>query len=132
LGRAAYENLIEPLMSGIYAGDGDQLSLQSTFPYLRDLELEHGGLVKGALALRRERMRKARLMGEVPTPTPGSRSVFLTPLTGLAEIVESLLQFLERSGVKLRLRTTVQWRSTGPRMDTDSSYRMGNPSPQMG
>jgi len=36
LGRAAYEKLIEPLMSGIYAGDGDQLSLQSTFPYLRD------------------------------------------------------------------------------------------------
>ena len=26
LGREAYENLIEPLMSGIYAGDGDLLS----------------------------------------------------------------------------------------------------------
>ena len=37
LGRSAYENLIEPLMSGIYAGDGDRLSLQSTFPFLRDL-----------------------------------------------------------------------------------------------
>lgn len=108
LGRAAYENLIEPLMSGIYAGDGDQLSLQSTFPYLRDLELEHGGLVKGALALRRERMRKARLNGGSPTPTPGSRSIFLTPLTGLAEIVESLLQYLKQSGVKLRLCTAVR------------------------
>jgi protoporphyrinogen oxidase len=30
----AYENLIEPLMSGIYAGDGDQLSLASTFSLL--------------------------------------------------------------------------------------------------
>ncbi len=55
LGRAAYENLIEPLMSGIYAGDGDKLSLQATFPYLRDLENKHGGLVKGALAFRQER-----------------------------------------------------------------------------
>ena len=108
LGRAAYENLIEPLMSGIFAGDGDQLSLHSTFPYLRDLELEHGGLVRGALALRRERMRKARLNGGSPTPTPGSRSIFLTPLTGLVEIIESLLQYLEHSGVKLRLRTTVK------------------------
>jgi oxygen-dependent protoporphyrinogen oxidase len=27
LGREAYENLIEPLMSGIYAGDGDQPSI---------------------------------------------------------------------------------------------------------
>lgn len=108
LGRAAYENLIEPLMSGIYAGDGDQLSLQSTFPYLRDLELEHGGLVKGALALRRERMRKARANGSSPSPTPGSRSIFLTPMTGLAEIVEALIYQLESWGVDLRLHTTVQ------------------------
>jgi len=49
LGREAYENLIEPLMSGIYAGDGDQLSLTSTFPYLRDLEIKYGSLARGAL-----------------------------------------------------------------------------------
>ena len=108
LGRAAYENLIEPLMSGIYAGDGDKLSLQSTFPYLRDLELEYGGLVKGALALRGERLRKARLNGGNASPTPGSRSMFLTPLTGLAEIVEALVQELEISGVELRLQTAVR------------------------
>ncbi|MEW6717849.1 MAG: protoporphyrinogen oxidase [Chloroflexota bacterium] len=108
LGRAAYENLIEPLMSGIYAGDGDKLSLQSTFPYLQDLELEHGGLVKGALALRWERMRKARANGGSPSPTPGSRSMFLTPMTGLVEIVEALVKHLEMNGVELRLRTTVQ------------------------
>ena len=52
LGREAYENLIEPLMSGIYAGDGDQLSLASTFPYLRDLELKYGSLARGALKMR--------------------------------------------------------------------------------
>src|SRR5215217_5415025 len=52
LGREAYENLIEPLMSGIYAGDGDQLSLASTFPYLRDLEFKYGSLARGALQMR--------------------------------------------------------------------------------
>jgi oxygen-dependent protoporphyrinogen oxidase len=108
LGRSAYENLIEPLMSGIYAGDGDQLSLQSTFPYLRDLEIEHGGLVKGALAVRRERARKARSNGNSPQPSPGSRSIFLTPLTGLSEIVEALVESLDESGVELRLNVTVQ------------------------
>lgn len=108
LGRSAYENLIEPLMSGIYAGDGDQLSLHSTFPYLRDLELKHGGLVKGALALRRDRLRKARDNGNGPSPTPGSSSIFLTPKTGLAEIVEALIQELENVGVDLRLGTTVE------------------------
>ena len=99
LGRPAYERLIEPLMSGIYAGDGDQLSLQATFPYLRDLELKHGGLVKGALATRRKMARKGGR-------TPGSRSAFLTPTTGLAEIVEALVDRLQASGVDLRARNS--------------------------
>jgi len=96
LGRPVYERLIEPLMSGIYAGDGDQLSLRSTFPYLRDLELKHGGLVKGALAVRRQMSASGR-------SAPGSRSAFLTPTTGLAEIVEALLDRLTTAGVDLRL-----------------------------
>ncbi|MGE5222829.1 MAG: protoporphyrinogen oxidase, partial [Omnitrophica WOR_2 bacterium] len=101
LGRTTYERLIEPLMSGIYAGDGDQLSLQSTFPYLRDLELKHGGLVKGALAVRQQMSKNGK-------KAPGSRSAFLTPTTGLAEIVESLLQYLEPAGVRLLAGVSVQ------------------------
>ena len=96
LGREAYENLIEPLMSGIYAGDGDALSLASTFPYLRDLEIKYGSLALGALAMRKK-----------SPSNPGSRSAFLTPTTGLAEIVEALVESLKSSGVDLRLNTRV-------------------------
>jgi oxygen-dependent protoporphyrinogen oxidase len=103
LGREAYEHLIEPLMSGIYAGDGDQLSLAATLPYLRDLEEKHGGLVKGALAVRRKRGKSSN--GKA---APGSRSIFLTPLTGLAEIVEALVDNLQKAAVDLRLSTAVQ------------------------
>lgn len=95
LGREAYENLIEPLMSGIYAGDGDQLSLASTFPYLRDLEIKYGSLALGALQMRAKSNGKA---------VQGSRSAFLTPTTGLAEIVEALVESL-KSKVDLRLNT---------------------------
>lgn len=108
LGRVAYESLIEPLMSGIYAGDGDKLSLQATLPYLRDLELKYGGLVKGALAVRKERTKKAKVSGKTPQATPGSRSIFLTPLTGLAEIVEALIEVLEFANVDLRLNSRVE------------------------
>lgn len=101
LGRAAYEHLIEPLMSGIYAGDGDRLSLQATFPYLRELEREHGGLVKGALHMRRKMARNGK-------SAPGSRSAFLTPTTGLAEIVEALVKRLTVRGVTLRTGAPVQ------------------------
>jgi oxygen-dependent protoporphyrinogen oxidase len=100
LGRAAYENLIEPLMSGIYAGDGDELSLQSTFPFLRDLELNYGSLVRGALQMRR----KSALNGK---PAQGSRSVFLTPAGGLAEVVEVLVTRLQQDNARMCLNTPV-------------------------
>ncbi|MGZ9236164.1 MAG: protoporphyrinogen oxidase, partial [Anaerolineales bacterium] len=98
LGREAYENLIEPLMSGIYAGDGDLLSLASTFPYLRDLELKYGSLARGALEMRKQ-------MSSNGKKVQGSRSAFLTPTTGLAEIVEKLVEHLMINGATLRLNT---------------------------
>lgn len=96
LGREAYENLIEPLMSGIYAGDGDRLSLASTFPYLRDLETKYGSLARGALQMRKQSNGKA---------VQGSRSAFLTPTTGLAEMVEALVENLKSRNTDLRLNT---------------------------
>ncbi len=97
LGRAAYENLIEPLMSGIYAGDGDELSLMSTFPYLRKLEQEHGGLIKGALAVRRKRAEARRKY----SGNGRGSGIFRTPTSGLAEITEALVAKLKMGGVQL-------------------------------
>lgn len=94
LGREAYENLIEPLMSGIYAGDGDKLSLQSTFPYLHDLESKYSSLARGALKMRQQ-------MAAHGGKTQGSRSAFLTPTTGLAEIIEVLVDQLQNADLRL-------------------------------
>lgn len=105
IGREAYEHLIEPLMSGIYAGDGDKLSMQATLPYLKDLELKHGGLVKGALAVRKARAGSGRAV-------QGSRSLFQTPRTGLAELVEALIETLRSSGVELHNGVGLQQIST--------------------
>lgn len=97
-GREAYENLSEPLISGIYAGNGDQISLAATFPQLRELEIKYGSVVRGALQTRKLANGKSK---------QGSRSVFLTPTTGLSEIVEALVNYLEMNGVDLRLNTSV-------------------------
>jgi oxygen-dependent protoporphyrinogen oxidase len=101
LGRPAYERLIEPLMSGIYAGDGDQLSLQSTFPYLRELEMKYGGLVRGALDMRR----KIKKNGG---SAPGTRSAFLTPQAGLVTIVEALVERISAAGGSLQAGVSVR------------------------
>ena len=86
LGREAFERLIEPLLSGIYAGEGDRLSVQATFPWLKDLELRYGGLTRGALAMR-QATRPAQ-------GSPARVNTFLTFPTGLSELSEALAERL--------------------------------------
>jgi len=66
-------------MAGIYAGDGELLSLAATFPQLRALELQYGGLIKGIRSSQRRQ-----------TAPPTNLPAFLAPLTGMAELVEAL------------------------------------------
>ena len=76
-GAEAYHWLVEPLLSGIFAGDGTRLSLEATFPQLAQIEREHGSVV-GA-------MMRSRAWRRGPTPpVPG----FVTTAGGLGEIVE--------------------------------------------
>ena len=82
LGREAYERLVEPLMTGIYGGDGEQLSLQATFPEHRTLELEHGSLIRGLLA-------QSEHAGRYPP--------FVTLRPGMEALVIALVGYLERT-----------------------------------
>ncbi len=105
LGRELYDRMIEPLMSGIYAGDGEQLSLGATFPQLRQTELEHGSLVKGMLAAKKKAAHPSTALRSAQDAPKRKWAAFVTPETGLAEIVEALEAQLE--GVRVRLNTRV-------------------------
>jgi len=58
LGPEALEKLIDPMVTGIFAGDPDRMSLRSCFPLIHNLENKYGGLVRGMLSLKRERARQ--------------------------------------------------------------------------
>jgi oxygen-dependent protoporphyrinogen oxidase len=49
LGDEILERLVEPFLSGVYAGDPEELSLQACFPKLAEFEVESGGILRGAL-----------------------------------------------------------------------------------
>jgi len=83
-GQEMYTRLIEPLMAGIYAGDGRELSLAATFPQLRALELEYGSLLLGLEA--------TRATSAADTPRPG----FLSFPDGMGELVNALTRQLRR------------------------------------
>ncbi|MBH0228728.1 protoporphyrinogen oxidase [Halobacillus yeomjeoni] len=90
LGNQVVENLIEPLLSGIYAGDMDELSLQATFPMFYDLEQRYGSLIKG---LRKEYPRRIPKKGEKKP------SMFRTLEGGLGSLVDSIENQLESGSV---------------------------------
>ncbi|WP_212935977.1 protoporphyrinogen oxidase [Bacillus hominis] len=79
LGNEVVENLIEPLLSGVYAGDIDEMSLMSTFPQLYQIEQKHRSISLG--------MRTLAPKEEKAAPKKG---IFQTVKTGLESIVESL------------------------------------------
>lgn len=84
MGREVYEELVEPLMSGIYAGDGAQLSLAATFPQLRQIEQKYGSLLKG-------------LTGS--NGQPGRYPPFVSFSEGVGALVGILLSRLKRTTI---------------------------------
>ena len=78
LGRGFADTLLDPMVSGIFAGDVRQLSLPATFPKMRAMELAHGGLFRAMIAKGRERRRQ----GDKGGGGPAGPSGVLTSLTG--------------------------------------------------
>ncbi len=106
LGGEALERLAEPLLGGIYAGDVDTLSLAATFPQLRDLEHDHGSLIRGALA---QRIRRG-----APRPGAPPPSLFQSLEGGMGELVTALRSAIEASGGSLRTGAEIEAITTGP------------------
>jgi len=55
LGVQVAERLIAPMVLGVFAGDARRLSLPAAFPRMRELEAEHGSLIRAMLRLSKER-----------------------------------------------------------------------------
>ncbi|MBR7552983.1 protoporphyrinogen oxidase [Allobacillus sp. GCM10007491] len=96
LGDEVVDKLIHPLISGIYAGDIDRLSLQATFPQYYQLEQKYGSLIE---ALRKTQTNKAS-----NKPKQGQ---FLTLKDGLGSLVDALHDEIKPS-VDVMLDTEVK------------------------
>jgi oxygen-dependent protoporphyrinogen oxidase len=55
VGREFFEKLLDPMASGVYAGDPSKLSIRSCFAKVYELERDYGGLIKGFMAMSRDR-----------------------------------------------------------------------------
>jgi oxygen-dependent protoporphyrinogen oxidase len=62
-GRVAVERMFDPLMSGIYAGNVNTLSIQSTLKVFHEMEQAHGSVVRGMFARIKQRKAEERAGG---------------------------------------------------------------------
>lgn len=99
LGDEALENLIEPLLSGIYGADIDKLSLKSTFPNFKEQEETHGSLIKGM------RDQKKRAPKEQPGEKPAGQ--FRLFRNGLQSFIDRLAEVVTEQGAHIRYNSTV-------------------------
>ena len=90
LGREALEKLLDPMVTGIYAGDPDRMSLRSCFPLIHDLERKYGGLIKGMISLKRERSKQ----GIKSEMSAGPGGVLMSFDTGAQALIDVLAERL--------------------------------------
>lgn len=88
LGDEVVENLIEPLLSGIYAGDIDQMSLMATFPQFYEVEQKHRSLILG---MKKSTPAQPKQQGDKGKSKKGGFLTFKTGLQSFAEAIEAKL-----------------------------------------
>jgi len=109
-GREAFQVLMEPLLSGIFAGDAERISLQATFPHLRELELRHGSIMRGLQEAAREKAAQEKTAQEKAAQEEAAReqeaaatprSPFVTFGRGMGELITVLSVRLAEAGVRV-------------------------------
>jgi oxygen-dependent protoporphyrinogen oxidase len=89
LGHEALDTLAEPLMAGIHSADAERQSVMATFGRFRALEKQHGGLIRGMLASRRERARAGEKSRSGEEGSLAS-APFVTLKRGVQSLVDAL------------------------------------------
>lgn len=97
LGREVLEQMTEPLLAGIYAGDTEQLSLKATFPQFMEMERKHRSLILGLLAGKKQPPRPGG--SQIPLPKAAQTSMFLTLTGGLEGLTEALEESLREEKI---------------------------------
>ncbi len=94
LGEEVSDRLVGPLLSGIFAGDAEALSIRATFPQFVEAEAKYGSLIRAMRAQARER---AAAAGGASVKPP---SMFVSLAGGMADLPTTLAHKLRFATVE--------------------------------
>ncbi len=93
LGAEALDKLIGPMVSGIFAGNPETMSLKSCFPRIHELEQEYGGLLKAMMRLAKQKKAEARA-GKQVASAAGPGGVLTSFVGGIQELTDATVECL--------------------------------------
>jgi oxygen-dependent protoporphyrinogen oxidase len=130
IGHHAAERLVDPFVSGVYAGDPDALSMRATFGSVWEGEQEHGSLFRWALARLRAKRAEAKKRSD---DTPSRRPELFSFADGLATWPRAMASTVGSERVRLgaeltSLRSgggwTVRWRESSGQHEVARAARV--------
>lgn len=89
LGEEALDKLIAPMVSGIFAGDPETMSLVSCFPRIAELEREYGGLIRAMIMLAKKKKQDIA-QGKVVSSAAGPGGVLTSFREGIQYLTDAL------------------------------------------
>ena len=89
LGGEALDKLIAPMVSGIFAGNPETMSLVSCFPRIAELEREYGGLIRAMIMLAKKK-KKDVAAGKVVSSAAGPGGVLTSFREGIQYLSDAL------------------------------------------
>ena len=94
LGCEALDKLISPMVSGIFAGDPETMSLKSCFPRIFELEQQHGGLIKAMLKLAKKKRADIKA-GKAVASAAGPGGILTSFAGGIQELADGVAAGLQ-------------------------------------
>jgi len=99
LGREAFDRLVEPLISAVYAADMEKLSVKATLSRFREMEQQHGSLIR---AMRRQMKQRPKGTQNRAAGESGARySMFVTLAAGLSTLVDAIVARLPPDAIRV-------------------------------
>ncbi|MCL5670196.1 MAG: protoporphyrinogen oxidase [Acidobacteria bacterium] len=101
-GSAMLDNIVEPLLAGVYGGDSASLSVTSVLPRFVEMERVYGSLVRAGIGAGRTRSRVSK--GSKAPAKPEIKSLFMTLKGGLGQLITAIEGRLDPARVHLGRR----------------------------
>jgi oxygen-dependent protoporphyrinogen oxidase len=108
LGREVFERLVQPLVSGIFMGSPDTLSVRATFPRFVEMEQKYGGLIRASKAqaakpnCEPETGDRRHVAAHNAKPGGPAYGMFVAPRQGMEQITRTIADCLRSKSIRLR------------------------------